>query len=346
MAETPQDAKIWQPLHPAIRTKLDPQYVAFHDKYMQYVQPDDSKTWDGTARTQPSLPSGGSTPVAVGSIEDFDIGTFRVRVYTPIGEAGERGWPVFIWYHGGGWAIGGLDDGKDFCSWVCQEARCVVVSVDYRLAPEYPFPAAVEDAIDAVRWTSSSPPELGKIDTSRIAIGGTSSGANIAIVAALSATDADITFPSAKPAITNTVVHPPVKLLLVVPVIDNMATAEEAWKPNAETAPWLTPKRMEWYRKLYFRQHDERAHWDSSPNLAPESLLRKLPTTWIAISEHDLLAPEAMEFGDQLKRLNVDTTQVIVPGGTHSILALNGVISEGRKMVEKAANHLKHIFAA
>ena len=224
------------------------------------------------------------------------------------------------------------------------EARCVVVTVNYRLAPEHPFPAAVEDAIDAVRWVSSDPPELGTIDKSRVAVGGTSAGGNLAITATISALSLDVPLPSARPSLANTIMHPPVSLLLIVPVVDNTATADGVWSPNAETAPWLTPKRMEWYRKLYFSRQEDPSLWDASPNLAPESLLKRLPKTWIAVSEQDLLAPEAVAFGEQLKSLGVEAETVIVEGGTHSILSLNGKIARGKKMIEEAAHHLKGVF--
>ncbi|KAK7424155.1 hypothetical protein QQZ08_008761 [Neonectria magnoliae] len=336
--------KIWQPIHPETRPKLDPEYVAFHDQYMQYVQPDDLKAWDGTARTQPSLPPGGTPPVPVGSTRDFCVGEFQLRAYTPTGESEADRWPVLIWFHGGGWAIGGLDDNKDFCTFVCQESKCVVVTVDYRLAPEHPFPGAVSDAVDAVRWVSSSPPELGTIDTSRIVIGGTSAGATLAIVAALSAVDSCTSLPSAKPSLPKAILHPPVSLLLIVPVIDNTATAGGVWKRNAATAPWLTPARMEWYRKLYFTNPKDREQWDASPNFAPKSLLKRLPRTWMAVSDQDILAPEAESFAEQLKSLGVEVEDVTIEGGTHSILSLSGKVAKGKRMVQDAANHLKLVF--
>lgn len=342
MAE--DDRKVWQPLHGAVRAKLDPEYVAFHDQYMQYVQPDDLKIWDGSARTKPSLPPGGIPPVPVGSTREFQVGAFQLRAYTPTGECDARGWPVLIWYHGGGWAIGGLDDNKDFCTFLCQESKCVVVTVDYRLAPEHPFPAAVNDSVDALRWVCSSPPELGSIDASRIAVGGTSAGANLAIVAALSAVDSSVKLPLTTPSLPNVIPHPLVSLLLVVPVVDNTAVAEGVWKRNAETAPWLTPARMEWYRKLYFVNIEDRSGWDASPNYAPESLLKSLPTTWMAVSDQDILAPEAEAFGEQLTGLGVKMDVVNIEGGTHSILTLGGKIAKGKKMMEDASNHLKKVF--
>ncbi|KAF5024938.1 hypothetical protein F66182_2980 [Fusarium sp. NRRL 66182] len=332
--------KIWQPLHPAVRGRLDPQYVAYHDAHLQYIEPDENSEWDGSIRTKKvSLPPGGTRPIPVGSINDFDVGRFRVRVYTPTGESDERGWPVLVWFHGGGWAVGGLNNGTDLCCWACE-----IVSVDYGLAPENPFPAAIEDAIDAVRWVASAPAELEKVDVSRISIGGTSAGANLAAVAALAASNPEAALPTAQPSLTNTVTHPLVSLLLFIPVVDNTATAEGVWKPNAETAPWLPPSRMEWYRSLYFTQVDHRTRWDASPNLAPEAFLRKLPKTWIAAAEMDILAPEALAFGEQLRGLGVDVETLVVKGGTHSILSLHGIIDRGYKMIEDAVGHLQIAF--
>ncbi|KAF4984406.1 hypothetical protein FZEAL_368 [Fusarium zealandicum] len=339
------ERKIWQPLHPAIRDRLDPQYVAYHEAYLQYIEPEELKDWDDSSRiSNVPLPSGGTKPVPVGSISDFTVGRFRVRVYTPIGDCDERGWPVLVWFHGGGWANGGLNSGTDLCSWVCQGARCKVVSVDYGLAPKNPFPIAVEDSIDAFKWVASAPAELGKIDTSRISIGGTSSGGNLAIIAALAASNPSTPPPTAQRSLTSTNTQPPSSLLLFIPVVDNTATAEGVWKPNAETAPWLTAARLEWYRKLYFTRDEERTRWDASPNLAPESLLRKLPKTWIAAAEMDLLAPEALAFGGQLRNLGVDVETLVVEGGTHSILSHHGIIDRGRDMIEDGVKHLKAVF--
>lgn len=116
---------IHQPLHPSVRPLLDPEYVAFHDAHMQYVVPDDRKTWDGSARTDESLPPGGSPLTPVGRTEDFfDLGSFAIRAFVPEGEPDddghEVGWPALLWFHGGGWAIGGIGHGSDFLTFLCR----------------------------------------------------------------------------------------------------------------------------------------------------------------------------------------------------------------------------------
>lgn len=113
--------KAFQPLHPAIRDSLDPQYVAYHEAHLQYIEPDEFKEWDGSIRTaKSSLPLGGTKPTPVGSINDHSVGRFRVRAYTPTGEPDRRGRPVLVWFHGGGWAVGGLNNGMDYLSRICE----------------------------------------------------------------------------------------------------------------------------------------------------------------------------------------------------------------------------------
>lgn len=100
MAEN-RNRKIWQPLHPSIRPRLDPEYVAFHDEVLQYVQPSETVPWDPAVRDGPSIPPGGSAPVPVGKIEDVELVNCTVRAFVPEGEASEGGWPGLLWFHGG-----------------------------------------------------------------------------------------------------------------------------------------------------------------------------------------------------------------------------------------------------
>jgi acetyl esterase/lipase len=206
------------------------------------------------------------------------------------------------------------------------EAQCVVITVDYRLAPEHPYPAAIEDALESLRWVCGSGAKQFNLDITRIAVGGTSAGSNLAVVLCLKAAqelNIRICFQ-----------------LLIVPVIDNTATADGIWQQN-RNAPWLTPTRMTWYRRMYMPNEIDWQRWDASPHLAPEELLKQLPPTWIAISEQDLLAPEAYSFAKQLSSLEVPVTVYEVQGGTHSILALCGILNSGMKMIEEAARSLK-----
>lgn len=114
---------------------------------------------------------------------------------------------------------------------------------------------------------------------------------------------------------------------LVLPVIDNTQTATSAHWSCKPHPPWLTPLRMMWYRKMYLPNEKDCFNWDASPNLAPSNMLKGSPKTWIAVSEHDLLSPEAIAFGSQLKEVGVEVELKTYKGSTHSLLALSGMSS-------------------
>lgn len=123
-----QPRKAWQPLHPDVRPRLDPQYVQLHDEVLQYVFPDHEKPWDPAIRLgSPNAPLG-LGPVPVGAVETFDLGLFQIRAFTPNtttqgpsdSPRPDAGWPLFVWFHGGGFALGDLDSDWDVITRICQ----------------------------------------------------------------------------------------------------------------------------------------------------------------------------------------------------------------------------------
>jgi acetyl esterase/lipase len=121
----PTDAEggptIYQPLDSEVRSALDPEFVSFYDKYMQYVEPDDVRPWDAIkTRKRVPFPSGTSQLVEVCQIKDFELDNFPIRVFWACGERPASGWPVLVWYHGGGWAIGSIESENDFCTRMCR----------------------------------------------------------------------------------------------------------------------------------------------------------------------------------------------------------------------------------
>lgn len=171
---SPRSLAVHQPIHSSLRPILDPEYVSFHDQYLQYIVPDEQKPWNITARLQPSLPQAGTMPTRVGMVRDLQLENCQLRLFVPESSQPVAKYPVLLWLHGGGWTLGDLNSDNDFLTYICQASQCIVVTVDYRLAPEHPYPAAAEDAIEAYQWLIKDAPNLYDIDITRIAIGGTS----------------------------------------------------------------------------------------------------------------------------------------------------------------------------
>lgn len=310
MTEQEAERTIYQPLHSSIRPLLDPEYVAFHDKYVQYVAPEQLRPWTPGYRTRYTWPYAGSPVVEVGSVKDIrPYSNFTIRVFTPNGRPPSGGWPLLLWFHGGGFAGGNIDSDNDFCSLACRDVECVVANVDYRLAPEDPYPAAVEDVAEVLQWASSDEGATAfNIDRARIAMAGASAGGNLAAVAALMAAEMSI---------------PLALQLLVVPVTDNTATLQTRWSSHPH-APWLTAPRMTFYRDLYLQENGLGQNWKVSPIFATQDLLQRLPRTWIAIAEQDMLSTEGLAYAEMLKMAGVETTVTVYDGMPHGMMALSG----------------------
>ncbi|KAH8682547.1 Alpha/Beta hydrolase protein [Xylariales sp. PMI_506] len=323
---TPDSKTIHQPIHPSMRDKLYPEYVALHDEVIQYVVPTERTSWDVAIRTTPShIAFADHRLQEVASILDKDLGNFQIRLFTPHGEAPEGGWPALVWFHGGGWVLGGLGSENSFLRFVCKYVNIAVISINYRHAPEDIYPAAVEDVTAGYQWVVD--PENAKslgINTARLAIGGSSAGGNLAAVLSLKIASLNI---QTKPLLQ----------LLLCPVIDNTATTATAWA-SSQNAPWLTPGRMLWYREKYLPDPALGSNWDASPCLASQELLAQSPQTFIGVAGCDLLAPEALDFADKLAAVGVPVELQVYKGATHSILALAGIHKIARKLVYDASS--------
>ena len=166
------------PLHKSVVGRIDPEYADFYnkhiiDKQQVHLQPIEASRSSGVL-----IPgSGPLQPVA--STVDYKVTRsesegpdVNVRCFTPNGEMPAAGWPVCIYYHGGGWVLGTIDTENVIASHLCARGKCVVVAVDYRLAPENPFPAAVHDSWEAVLWVMKEGKQLLNLDTSKLATGG------------------------------------------------------------------------------------------------------------------------------------------------------------------------------
>ncbi|KIL66603.1 hypothetical protein M378DRAFT_1028154 [Amanita muscaria Koide BX008] len=327
-----------QPLHPSLIPKLDPEYVEFHNENLQYLPQSHAYStlpWNPAFR-EVDFP-GTTKSLEVGKVQDYELTNTKCRTYTPPGEKPQSGWPLFIVFHGGGWVFGRIDSDASFATKLCINANCVVMSVNYRHAPEHPYPAAVEDAIDSLQWVVKHGKDKLNVDMSRIAVGGISAGGNLAAALALKA-----------PTITPPLPHPLIFQILVVPITDNTSTATSpsphaSWKTNEHT-PVLTPEAMLWARHSYLPDEAKRSEWLASPLLAPEDVLSGAPKTWVAVAELDILKDEAERYAEKLESAGVSVKVVRYEKVPHAFAVLDNVLSAGKRMVQDAGEALREAF--
>lgn len=320
-------------IHESMVDKLDPEYVKFFNSTLSsnanivYTHRVPLKDLRSSGNVIP-----GQTPMNdMAKIFDIQIprkhtdgsGLVGARVFVPHGTAPPNGWPLVIWYHGGGWVLGNIGTENSYCTKIADNAKSIVVSVDYRLAPDHPYPAAVHDAYEALLWGfEEAPKELG-IDNTRICVAGSSAGGNLTAI---------VTHKYASSAFSRE--YPPVKFhYLVVPVTDNTATGETmpSWKENEFTTQ-LPAEKMLWYRRLYL-QNGEHAEPESSSLLYPDESFAKLPPCFIACCECDVLRSEAEAYAEKLKKNGVPTSIVVYPGMPHPAMVMDAVMQQGKDLV-------------
>lgn len=249
-------------------------------------------------------------------------GTLRTRLFLPR-EARPGPLPVLAFFHGGGWCIGDVETHDPACRQLAAEAGCAVLSVDYRLAPENRFPAAVEDCFAAVRFLASAGGSLG-LDPARIAVGGDSAGGNLAAVSALLARDAGI----------------PLKgQVLIYPATD-WVTAYASRKDYAEGF-LLTEEAIAWFGGNYI---DAGAHsdWRASPILAPD--LSRLPPAIVICGECDPLLGESRAYAETLRQAGNEASFQLYPGQIHGFFTMGGAISAADRAIAQSAALLRRVF--
>jgi acetyl esterase len=257
-------------------------------------------------------------PAPVAAVGDRVVpgpaGELPVRVYTP---EGEPPFPIVVWFHGGGWVVGTLDTYDPLCRALAAAVPAVVVSVGYRLAPEHPWPAAVEDAYAATLWASRNAAGLGGTQD-RLAVAGDSAGGNLAAVVALGSRD------RGGPAIAFQ--------LLVYPALD--AAADTAsWRDHAEGFH-LTAAGMRWYWDHYLGGADGQAP-DASPLRA--AFLGGLPPALVIVAEHDVLRDEGEAYAARLAGAGVAATATRYPGMVHGFFRWRAVTATADTALAEAA---------
>lgn len=263
---------------------------------------------------------------SVAKIEEYKIpvenGEITARIYTP---EGEGAFPVFIYFHGGGWVLGDLEIVDSPCRSITNRAECIVVSVDYRLAPEHKFPTPLEDCFEATKWVANHAKEWGG-DPTRIAIGGDSAGGNLAASVTLMARDqGGPTF------VTQVLIYP----------VTSLAFNTPSYQENGE-GYFLTYESMVWFAKHYLAKEEDKLNAYAAPLLAAD--LCDLPPALIITAEYDPLRDEGMAYANRLSEAGVPVESACYEGMIHGFFWMAGIMDKGKQSIDQVASHLKKIF--
>jgi len=267
----------------------------------------------------------------VASVKDIDIpgpaGQIKARVYAPEG-AGPH--PVLMNFHGGGWVIGDLETADGVSRDLCRTADCIVVSVDYRLAPEHPYPAAAEDCIAATLWASENMAALG--GNGKLAVTGESAGGNLATVACQALTGTAATDKTADICFQ----------LLAYPVVDHDMT-RGSYAQNGE-GHLLETDTMRWFWDLYCPDTARRDEPTACP-LHAKSLAGQ-PPALVVTAEFDPLRDEGKAYADALNAAGVEASYHCADGLIHDFFGTAAFLPCSRPAFEVACAALKKAFAA
>ena len=232
------------------------------------------------------------------SIEQPDGTSLPIRVYSP---RGAKPFGVCLYFHGGGWVLNNLDTHDDLVRRLAAESGCLFVNVDYRLAPEYKFPAAIEDAYTALRWVYNHAADLG-CDRNRIAVAGDSAGANLASVACLMTRDRN---------------GPPIAFQALIYPITDCDFERPSYRENAE-GYFLTRREMTWFWNQYVSSPDQMRDPYASPLLA--NSLKGLPPASILTAEYDPLRDEGEAYAEALRAAGVNVALKRYDGMIHAFV--------------------------
>ncbi len=247
-------------------------------------------------------------------------GPRRARVYTPA-RARAKGAPGLVWFHGGGFVIGSIESHDGVCRALASRSGAVVVSVDYRLAPEHRFPAGLEDAIAATRWVLENAASLG-IDPSTVAVGGDSAGGNLAAVVALALRGAPLA---------------PAFQMLIYPVTDMTRSLPSHRLFRAGFS--LPEPTILWFRERYLPD----VSFETDPRASPlfEKDLSGLPPALVVTAGFDPLRDEGRAYADRLRDAGVEVEYVCSQGSMHGFINTAGAIDESARVLELVAGRLR-----
>jgi acetyl esterase len=308
---------------------LDPDAAAVYKAFQEAGRPPYETLTAPEARESYSLARFATNPEApeLARVDQLAIpsphGGIPARLYVPKALRTHDGLsPALVFFHGGGWVVGNLDTHDVACRKLADEGELIVISVDYRLAPEHKFPAAVDDAIAATKWIAANARELG-IDAARLSVGGDSAGGNLAAVVAIAARDGN------GPAIAGQV--------LIYPAVDFAMTHRSHSEP--ETSVLLTHSVIRWFCAHYLDGTADIHDWRASPARAPT--LIGLPPAYVLTAGADPLRDEGDEYAERLKQAGVPVTWRHFPGQFHGFFTMGRLLQQANVAASEIGAWLK-----
>jgi acetyl esterase len=305
---------------------LDPDAAAVYKAFLEAKRPAYENGTPAQARDMylAARVATNPEPPELASAKDLSIpaphGAIPARIYTPKRLRETNGLaPCLLFFHGGGFVIGNLDSHDVACRQLAHEGELIVISVDYRLAPEHKFPAAPDDCLAATKWVAANAKEL-RVDAARLFVGGDSAGGNLAAVTAIAAREAG-------PKLAGQ--------LLIYPATDFRMNHASHSEP--ETSLLLTHSVTKWFIDHYMGDAD-RDDWRASPARAS---LAGLPPAYVLVAGGDPLRDEGDEYAERLRQAGVAVTYRFFPGQFHGFFTMGKLLNQANIAASEISAWLK-----
>ena len=276
--------------------------------------------------------------IEINTYLDANYAPVTVRVYKPKVSSPDLK-PVILWFHGGGFVVGSAEADDAMCSEMVVEADAIVVNVDYRMAPEHPFPTPIEDSISALRWTSKHISSFGG-DPRKLFVAGESAGGNIAAVLTAHNLDTQFVPVQERAGIIGS--------FLIYPAVD-IGGVYPSHEKYSDFCGILTKAQLDRFREVYCGSSDVKAkcadNYLFSPLKAPDSVLSQFPTTVVMLAKYDVLVDEGVAMAEKLKKLKVKTELIIYDSTVHFFFGKH-TFPEGPTSLKALSERVKSISAA